>query len=87
MDIILAEKRIKELSDSLKYHNRKYYIEDSPEISDFEYDAPNHYVKHPRFLYYAPISASNWQWIIKFATSFAKSMLNICPNIRKHILM
>ena len=39
MDIILAEKRIKELSDTLKYHNRKYYIEDSPEISDFEYDA------------------------------------------------
>ena len=39
MDIVLAEKRIKELSDSLKYHNRKYYIEDSPEITDFEYDA------------------------------------------------
>lgn len=39
MDIISAEKRINELSDSLKYHNRKYYIEDSPEISDFEYDA------------------------------------------------
>ncbi len=39
MDIVFAEKRIKELSDSLKYHNRKYYIEDSPEISDFEYDA------------------------------------------------
>ena len=39
MDIKIAEKIIKELSDSLKYHNRKYYIEDSPEISDFEYDA------------------------------------------------
>lgn len=39
MDISLAEKRIKELSDILKYHNRKYYIEDSPEIEDFEYDA------------------------------------------------
>ncbi len=38
MDIILAEKRIKELSETLKYHNRKYYIEDSPEIEDFEYD-------------------------------------------------
>ena len=38
MEISLAEKRIKELSESLKYHNRKYYIEDSPEISDFEYD-------------------------------------------------
>jgi len=39
MDIKTAEKRIKELSEILKYHNRKYYIEDSPEIEDFEYDA------------------------------------------------
>ncbi len=39
MDINIAEKRIKELSETLKYHNRKYYIEDSPEIEDFEYDA------------------------------------------------
>jgi len=34
-----VEKRIKELSDLLVYHNQKYYVEDSPEISDFEYDA------------------------------------------------
>ncbi len=34
-----AQSRIKELSEILKYHNRKYYIEDSPEIEDFEYDA------------------------------------------------
>lgn len=39
MDILKAEQRIKELSEALKYHNRKYYIEDSPEIEDFEYDA------------------------------------------------
>ena len=78
---------ILELRKVLEEHNYNYYVMDNPTISDFEYDAPNHYVKHPRFLYYAPISASNWQWIIKFATSFAKSMLNICPNIRKHILM
>ena len=39
MEIFEAEKRIKELSDTLKYHNKKYYIEDSPEIEDFEYDA------------------------------------------------
>ena len=30
--------RIKELSDFLNYHNHKYYVEDNPEISDFEYD-------------------------------------------------
>jgi len=39
MDIKIAQNRIKELSEILKYHNRKYYIEDSPEIEDFEYDA------------------------------------------------
>ena len=31
-------KRIKELTDLLNYHSRKYYTEDSPEISDYEYD-------------------------------------------------
>lgn len=39
MDITAAEERIKYLSNTLKYHNKKYYIEDSPEIEDFEYDA------------------------------------------------
>lgn len=33
-----AEKRIIELTELLNYHNRKYYVEDSPEISDIEYD-------------------------------------------------
>lgn len=39
MDIKIAEERIKNLSEQIKYHNKKYYIEDSPEIEDFEYDA------------------------------------------------
>lgn len=39
MDVKAAEERIKYLSDTLKYHNKKYYIEDAPEIEDFEYDA------------------------------------------------
>ena len=39
MDIENAKSRIEYLSETLKYHNRKYYIEDSPEIPDFEYDA------------------------------------------------
>ena len=55
MDIKKAELRIKELSDLLKYHNKKYYIEDSPEIEDFEYDAmlrelENLEAEFPRFL-------------------------------------
>ncbi len=39
MDINAAKERIEDLSRQLKYHNKKYYIEDSPEIEDFEYDA------------------------------------------------
>ena len=39
MDFELAKQKIADLSAQLKYHNRKYYIEDSPEIEDFEYDA------------------------------------------------
>lgn len=31
--------RIEELTKLLNYHNHKYYVEDSPEIQDFEYDA------------------------------------------------
>ncbi len=39
MEIKDAEKRIKELTDIIRYHNERYYVEDSPEIEDFEYDA------------------------------------------------
>lgn len=34
-----AGKRIEELTKQLNYHNHKYYVEDAPEISDFEFDA------------------------------------------------
>lgn len=33
------KKRVEELIKTLNYHNHKYYVEDSPEISDFEFDA------------------------------------------------
>ena len=33
-----AEKRIKELREKTEYYANKYYDEDNPEISDFEYD-------------------------------------------------
>ena len=38
MDKKQAEKRIKELRKIVEYHAKKYYDEDKPEISDFEYD-------------------------------------------------
>ena len=38
MDYIDAKSRIEELRKTLEYHAKKYYDEDKPEISDFEYD-------------------------------------------------
>lgn len=33
-----AQKRIDELSESINYHRKKYYLEDAPEISDYDFD-------------------------------------------------
>lgn len=38
MNNIEAKARIEELRKTLEYHAKKYYDEDKPEISDFEYD-------------------------------------------------
>lgn len=35
----MVYERIKELRDRLDYHNRRYYVDNAPEISDFEFDA------------------------------------------------
>ena len=37
-DFELAQKRAEELRKIIEHHARLYYIEDSPEISDYEYD-------------------------------------------------
>jgi DNA ligase (NAD+) len=34
-----APERIRQLREAIEHHNRRYYVEDSPEISDAEYDA------------------------------------------------
>ncbi len=33
-----SEKRARELRDKLNYYSRKYYVDDDPEIEDYEYD-------------------------------------------------
>lgn len=38
MDFEKAKERAKHLSKELKYHNDRYYNNDAPEISDYEYD-------------------------------------------------
>lgn len=39
MDKQTAKARIDELSAQINYHREKYYLEDAPEISDYEFDA------------------------------------------------
>lgn len=71
-----------------------HYINRSPKrrrelsilMTDFEYSAPNHYVKHPKNLVYIPCSHMDWDSIINSAQWFLKSMQHIDPTCRKKIL-
>ncbi len=38
MDKIKAREKIEKLVETLNYHSRKYYVEDNPEIDDYDYD-------------------------------------------------
>lgn len=38
MDGLEAKLQIQKLREQISYHNEKYYVEDAPEIDDFEYD-------------------------------------------------
>lgn len=38
MEIENAKQRVEELTNLLNYHNKKYYVDNAPEISDFEFD-------------------------------------------------
>lgn len=41
MEFEKAKQRAQELTELLRYHNEKYYNEDAPEITDYEYDMLN----------------------------------------------
>ena len=38
MNLVDTQRRIKELEKLINYHNKKYYLDDKPEISDAEFD-------------------------------------------------
>jgi len=46
MDKQKAKLRIEELRKIIEYHNKRYYDDDDPEISDFEYDMLNNELKN-----------------------------------------
>jgi len=39
MTLEVAKSRVKELREQIEYHNRRYYLEDKPEITDAEWDS------------------------------------------------
>lgn len=55
-------------------------------ITDFEYTAATHFVKHPKNLYYIPCSRMDWAMLTRSANEFCQSMLHNDPAIRKHLL-
>lgn len=46
MDKEKAKVRIEQLRKEIEYHNKRYYDDDDPEISDFEYDMLNNELKN-----------------------------------------
>lgn len=55
-------------------------------ITDFEYYAPNHFVEHPKNLYYVPCSHTDWNSIKHWAQAFCSSMRHIDANVRRKLL-
>lgn len=66
--------------------SRKRRKELSILMTDFEYSAPNHFVKHPRNLYYIPLSHMDWDYMVRSAGHFCTSMTHIDPNQRRKLL-
>lgn len=86
--------KIPKVSGGTDYEQIWHYINQSAKrrrelsiiMTDFEYTAPNHYVKHPKNLYYMPLENMDWKCIIDDAKYFCESMRNIDPNVRNKIL-
>lgn len=86
--------KVPKVTGGTDYRQIWEYIEASPKrkkelsiiITDFEYSAPSDYVKHPRNLYYVPISNTDWNYILSDAKNFCATMTHIEPNIRLRLL-
>lgn len=86
--------KVPKVSGGTDYEQIWHYINKSKKrtrelsliITDMEYYAPNHYVKHPKNVYYVPCSRMNWKYITRSAQSFVDSMKSIDPNCRARLL-
>lgn len=86
--------RVPKVSGGTDYENIWHFINSSKKrtrelsivITDFEYGAPNRFIKHPKNLYYIPCSTIDYKNITYWAENFAKTMEHNDPHIRKHLL-
>lgn len=86
--------RLPKVTGGTDYEQIWNYIEKSKKrkrelsiiMTDFEYYAPNHFVKHPKNLYYMPMSNMDYKYMVSWAEQFCKSMMHIDPSIMKHML-
>lgn len=70
------------------------YIEASPKrkrqlslmLTDFEWGPRSSYAGHPKNLYYAPVSNTDWGQIRRSAKYYTKSMAHIEPNIARRLI-
>lgn len=93
-EVYAAFQKIPKVDGGTDYEQIWHYINASKErrrelsiiMTDFEWTAPNRYVKHPKNLFYIPISHTDWQGLTYWAGEFVKSMAHIDPNCRARLL-
>lgn len=70
------------------------YIEASPKrkkelslmITDFEWGPHSSFAGHPKNLYYAPVSNTDWTYITRAAKNYVDSMAHIEPNLARRLV-
>lgn len=93
-EIYATFQKIPKVSGGTDFEQIWHYINDSPKrkrelsliMTDFDYHPPNRYIKHPKNLYYIPVSHTDWKSIVSYAESFAQGMKHIDPQIRTKLL-
>lgn len=93
-EIYLEFQNVDKVTGGTDYTNVWNYINASKKrkkeisilMTDFEFWAPNRYIKHPRNLYYIPLSGMDWDCMVRSAERFCDSMMHNDPGIRKHLL-
>lgn len=93
-EVYAAFQKIPKVDGGTDYEQIWHYINASKKrrrelsiiMTDFEWTAPNRYVKHPKNLFYIPISHTDWQGLTYWAGEFVKSMAHIDPNCRARLL-